>query len=95
MPKLVARVTQVLRPGIHKIGTIREGILEAGPDLPFPDRVEIEFGGDIHEPCFVFRRTREGQFCGDTWHEDLEGALQQAHFEYGLARADFLEVDPE
>jgi hypothetical protein len=45
MPRLVARVIQVLRPGIHKIGTVQDGTLEAGLNLPFPERVEIEFGG--------------------------------------------------
>jgi hypothetical protein len=40
--KYVAQVTQVLRPGIHKIGTIRDGTPEAVADLPLPTRVEIE-----------------------------------------------------
>jgi len=84
-----------LQPGIHKLGTIRDGVVEAGPNLPIPDRVEIEFSGDIHEPVFMYRWTRNGDFCGDTWHEDLDAALRQAQFEYGLTRADFLEIDTE
>jgi hypothetical protein len=95
MPRLVARVTRVLHSGIHKLGTIRDGVVEGGPDLPLPDRVEIELQGDISEPVMMYRWTRDGDFCGDTWHEDLDAAVRQAHFEYGLTRADFLEIDTE
>ncbi|MRH01198.1 hypothetical protein [Xanthomonas sontii] len=57
--------------------------------MPMPDRIEIEV-----EPgtgyCFLYRYTATGQFCGDTWHENLDAAFQQASFEYGLSPQDFL-----
>lgn len=37
----------------------------------------------------MVRYNEAGDFCGDTWHEDLQHAFAQATFEYGLAREDF------
>jgi len=89
MAKLVARVREILQPGIHAIGYIQDDELISGEPLPLPDRIEIETsldGGD----CMMYRYTRSGDFCGDTWHEDLESAFEEAEFEYGLSREDFL-----
>lgn len=59
-------------------------------EMPLPDRVEIapESGSDHY---FLFRY-RSGEFCGDTWHENLEAAFEQAEYEYGLCASDFLAV---
>lgn len=55
------------------------------------DRIEIESEpGSSH--YLVCRYTKSGEFCGDTWHEDLEAAFHQANFEYGLSASDFLLV---
>jgi hypothetical protein len=58
-------------------------------DLPLPTRVEIELEGGPNEPCMMFRYNDAGEDCGDTWHENLTQALDQAKFEYGLGEADF------
>jgi len=59
--------------------------------MPLPDRVEIEpEPGSEH--CMMYRYTRAGEFCGDTWHEDLDAAFMQAEHEYGLSASDFLAV---
>ena len=89
--KFVARVRKVIRSGIHSIGHIRDGEVVAGDPLPLPDRVEIEVSPDS-DTCMMYRYTRSGEFGGDTWHEDLESAFDQAEFEYGLTRGDFLVV---
>lgn len=91
--KYVARVTKVLRTGIHKIGDIQDGELRPVADLPLPDRLEIELEGGPGDPCMIYRYTDDGEFCGDTWHEKLEDALAQAEFEYGLSQRDFRIVD--
>jgi hypothetical protein len=59
--------------------------------MPLPDRVEIvpDPGSDHY---FMHRYAKSGQFCGDTWHEDLQAAFDQAIFEYGLVAEDFLLV---
>ncbi|MBS0193225.1 MAG: hypothetical protein JSR34_03200 [Proteobacteria bacterium] len=89
--KHVAHVREVLRSEIHTIGRNEDGKVVAGDALPLPERVEIvvpEEGGN----CIMYRYTRTGVFCGDTWHEDLEDAFDQAEFEYGLKSTDFLVV---
>ena len=89
--KYIARVREVLQTGIHSIGRIDNEKVVAGEPLPLPERVEIEATEDGGE-CMMYRYTRAGAFCGDTWHEDLESAFDQAAFEYGLKREDFLMV---
>ena len=34
------------------------------------------------ERVFLFRYTRAGDFCGDTWHLDAEEAREQAAYQY-------------
>jgi hypothetical protein len=78
--KLIARVTQVLRTGLQSSGT---------DDLPLPDFVEIRFEPGRHAGYLLVRLKEDGAFGGDTWHMDLDLALEQAAFEYGLRPQDF------
>lgn len=94
MAKLVASVTRVLRPGIHKSGSVREGELQAEGDFPLPDRVEIEMDGGRRDPCMMYRYRDDGAFCGDTWHETLDAAFDAAESEYGLTEDDFSPAEP-
>ena len=87
--KYLARVRQVLQPGIHTIGTIRADQVETVAVMPSPTRVEIELEGTPADPCMMFRFNDAGDFCGDTWHDDLQHAFAQAAFEYGLAPEEF------
>lgn len=48
--------------------------------LPSPDVLVIEENPD---GVFLFRYDREGEFGGDTWHQSVEDAKEQARFEYG------------
>ena len=81
--KYVATVKQVFQSGIHT---------ESGTPSPTTDRVEIVLDGDENGPCMMYRYTNEKVFCGDTWHETFQNALEQAEFEYGLNRQDFKTV---
>jgi hypothetical protein len=89
--KLVAKVHEVLKSGVHGIGTIMEGEVVHERDLPLPDRVVIEVD-ESDDTCMMYRYTNAGNFCGDTWHEDLDSAILQANYEYGLSTDDFVEV---
>lgn len=93
MTKLVASVTEVLRAGIHKIGGVQEGAPRPIADLPLPNRVEIEMEGERQDPCMMYRYTDAGEFCGDTWHETLDAAFDEAKSEYGLVEDDFTQAD--
>ena len=87
--KYVARVSQVLQSAIHKLGTVENGEIRPVSNLPLPNRVEIELDGSESEPCMMYRYTDDDTFCGDTWHETFDSALEQAKFEYGLERHEF------
>jgi hypothetical protein len=90
MTKYTARVTRVLQAGIHCIGAITEnGDVKPVSELPLPDYVQIECEGTAEKPCVMYRYADSGEFCGDTWHETMRDAFEQASFEYGLAEADF------
>ena len=89
--KFVARVQRVLKSGIHTIGTIKDGKVVPVKDFPLPHRVIIETD-EAGDACMMYRYTKAGEFCGDTWHEDLESAYSQAAYEYGLSKGDFVEV---
>jgi hypothetical protein len=89
--KYVARPKEFRRPDMHTVGHITGDELVRGHAMPLPDLVEIE-PEPGKEYCMMYRYTKSGDFCGDTWHEDLEAAFAQAHREYGLAIFDFLVV---
>jgi hypothetical protein len=87
--KYVARVKQVLKTGIHMLGAIEGDKVVPLAELPLPTRVEIELEGGPNEACMMFRYNDADEFCGDTWHENLAQAFDQARFEYGLSEPDF------
>ena len=94
MTKYVARATNVLHPGIHKIGTIEDdGMPHALEELPLAQRIEIEMSGGPQDECFLIRYTHDGGFAGDTWHENLDDAFEAAEYEYGLTEVEFERVD--
>jgi len=65
--------------------------------MPFPNVVVIEprnHGSDAQE-CFLFRYTRDGQDCGDTWHRSVDEAKEQAAIEYGRALGPWASVPDE
>ena len=58
--------------------------LDAEQLLPLADVLLLI--GDADGPgAMLFRYTAHGELGGDTWHPSLEGALDQASFEYGDA----------
>jgi hypothetical protein len=87
--KYTARIKQVLKSGIHKIGAVVAGEVKTVSEMPLPNYIVIELDGGPEEPCMMYRYTDAGEFCGDTWHETLKHAFSQAEFEYGLRESDF------
>lgn len=57
--------------------------------LPSPDVLVIE---ETSDGVFLYRYDREGEFGGDTWHESIEEAKEQAGFEYGDLVEEWREV---
>ena len=67
----------------HMIG-LPPGLGASDPpiDMPSARYVLVE---ELDEGHFLFRFASDGSDGGDTWHESLEHALEQAEFEYGLS----------
>ena len=59
--------------------------------LPRPDLLLIETWS---QGVYLFRLTAGGEYAGDTWHESIVEAQQQAEYEYGEALAEW-QVVPE
>lgn len=87
--KYTARVTKILKTSIHVIGAIVDDEVREVAEMALPDYIEIELEGEPDYPCMMYRYTDSGEFCGDTWHENLADALRQAEYEYGLSKSDF------
>jgi hypothetical protein len=71
------------------------GEIQQVAEMPPAERVEIVSDGAPDQPAMMYRFTSEGEFCGDTWHETVERAFDQAEHEFGLAKTDFEMVPDE
>lgn len=49
-------------------------------EFPLAEIIVIE---EMPEGIFLIRYTKEGTFCGDTWHKTIGDAKRQANYEYG------------
>ena len=84
---------QGLRPKVrHTVGfpaELTHGEDETEP-LPWPDVLVIveESQGNV----FMYRLTRSGEPCGDTWHQSTDDARHQAEYEYGDALGEWRPV---
>ena len=47
---------------------------------------------DYKDGPMLFRYTSSGEFAGDTWHESLDQAKDQAEFEYESALGPWQEI---
>jgi hypothetical protein len=61
--------------------------------LPRPDVVVIE--SESEGNVFLYRLTRSGEPCGDTWHQSIEDAQHQAAYEYGELLSEWRTVPQE
>jgi hypothetical protein len=85
----IARVKQVLKPGIHKWASVDSAGKFQKTDMPAPDYVVIEVGEGENTSCMMYRFKDDGVCCGDTWHKDFDEAKHQAKSEYGLTDSDW------
>lgn len=58
-------------------------------DFPIPKFLIIETKS---EGVFLTRYSDKGEFAGDTWHQNIEEAKDQAKLEYGQALEDWKEA---
>jgi hypothetical protein len=76
----------------HFIGTIVDDLPQAVSEFAAPVTVEISAESDAF---FLFRLGADGEFLGDTWHETLEEAKEQALAEYEIEEGDWVEQATE
>lgn len=69
------------------------GVAEVqGSSFPWPRVLVIE---ETDEGVFLDRLTEEGEPCGDTWHSNVQDAMDQAGKEYGMSPDAWKVVPPE
>lgn len=83
---LKAHVTRVTGATQHSIGGLIEGRLVEKEKLPDAAWVHIEAANGAF---FLIRHSATGEFAGDTWHETLEDAKDQARREYEIKEEDW------
>jgi hypothetical protein len=88
--------TRAAHPRVrHVLGFPSElaGDDEVARQLPPPDVVVIE--EESQGNVFLYRLTRSGEPCGDTWHQSIEDARYQADYEYGDALGEWQDIPHE
>jgi hypothetical protein len=94
MTKLVAPVRKMTGRAHHSLGTAsKEGHPIAAMPFAPATRVEIEPSDGASKACFLIRYDERGSFAGDTWHESLTAAKEQAEWEFGILMSDWREAD--
>jgi hypothetical protein len=75
--RLIARVLPIVgrKQAVHSWQNTDSSKLA----MPFPDVLLLVSDGNR---AMIYRYKQDGTFCGDTWHESIEDAKQQAIFEY-------------
>ena len=58
-------------------------------EMPVASALLIEIQS---EGVFLYRVSADGQFAGDTWHESLGAAKDQAEFEFGSGLSDWTSI---
>lgn len=62
-----------------------------GAKLPPPARLDIsQYPG--HSNVYVLRYDSDGNELTDTWHDDVQSAMEQCAFEFGVEAWDWEEV---
>lgn len=70
----------------QKVGVLGPNGLDTKGDLPVAFRVEIVTTGD---GIYLIRYDKDGEFCGDTWHQSINEAKEQACFEFNISANDW------
>ena len=84
---------QGLRPSVrHVVGFPPEltGSQDEAESLSIPDILVID--EESEGSVFLYRLSRGGEPCGDTWHQSIDDARHQAKYEYGNALEEWQHV---
>jgi len=82
-----SRLTTIKRVRLgshHHVSLTKHTTSDAGSQRDFPPFVELAIAGcPGGKSCYLFHVCADGQVA-DTWHETVEGALNQAEWEFGV-----------
>lgn len=84
--KLRAMVRQATGNTKHTLGILGPNRPEVESELPNALTVVIEAND---EGILLLRFDKCGEFCGDTWHQSIDEAMEQAHFKFGISTSDW------
>jgi hypothetical protein len=73
----------------HSLGTLGENGEKTIKTFSVAERIEISIGED---GVSLVRFDQNGSFCGDTWHQTIEQAMDQAEYEFKVSRDDWQRV---
>ncbi len=75
--------------GKEHSGWLPEGFVKPRPtperNLKFNFEIRDDGGGHF----IFYHESEDGSILGDTWHETLEDAINQAQHDFGIIRADW------
>lgn len=74
----------------HTLGVLGVNGPETTVDFPIAVRLEISVSED---GILLLRFDRNGDYCGDTWHQTIEEAKDQARFEFNVTEDDWRTVE--
>lgn len=88
---LVRKASQSQIAAVKHYGGLPASLGSGEPQvsLPLPDFLVIE---ETKEGFYLFRYTKAGDFGGDTWHQSLQDAKDQATFEFKDSLTNWREV---
>ena len=88
--KLRADVRKDLGKVKHAWGTVVDGQPVEAERMPPAVWVEIE---EVDGRFMMYRYGAGGEFAGDTWHESIEDAMEDAKYEYEIGEGDWQQVE--
>lgn len=89
--KLKASVFKANTDVRHGLGATEFSGPAIGPKEPFPFACRLEIV-TVDSGYSLQRYNQDDHFCGDTWHQSIEEAKDQASFEFNTNEGDWVEV---
>jgi hypothetical protein len=94
MPELVIMKRVQLGANHLKPGRTKHTIRDAKGQREFAPFVALEIASYPDEQsCYLFHISENGEIA-DTWHQTLKEAFDQAEWEFGVERREWVDVTP-
>jgi hypothetical protein len=92
MSELVTLKRVTLGPHHLRPGRTKHTIIDANGVRDFAPFVALKIASYSNEvSCYLFHISEDGDMA-DTWHESIEEALDQAEYEFGVQRTEWVDV---